>query len=285
MKHKHSKPINQNFLHNKQLVEQLLDYSNISSSDLVIEIGGGSGMLTDGLIKRCGEIIVFENDPRWYRHLVNKYRNCPNVQVLPTDFLTYPLPKQPLKVLASIPYDQTAAIIQKLTDGSSLQDAYLIMQKEAALKYTGLPHRSETLRSLLLKAEYHPEILYSLDRTDFRPVPAVDSVLWHIRHRPQPIDQSLYRDFITSVFLARGQSIKTRLSHVLSFAQIKRLGQQLGFLPGESWTELNAHQWLRLFQWFEAHRSDRHKTITGDFERLRSKQARLDKRHRSKTRR
>lgn len=52
----------QNFLQSKKLVSELIEESNICEDDIVIEIGGGKGIITEQLVKRCRRLYVIEYD-------------------------------------------------------------------------------------------------------------------------------------------------------------------------------------------------------------------------------
>lgn len=82
------------------------------------------------------------------------------------DFLQYELPEgKEYKVFANIPFNITAEIIHKITEKNRApQDAYLVIQKEAAWKYIGYPYYKESLRSLLLKPYFEFRILHSFQK-------------------------------------------------------------------------------------------------------------------------
>ena len=122
------------------------------------------------------------------------------------DFLDFPLPSTPYKVFASIPYNATAAIVGKLTSGiDPPKDAYLVVQREAAQRFIGWPNG--TLVAAQLHPWFHVSIEHAFRRTDFRPVPAVESVLLRLRLRAKPLvppsQRDRYLDLVVAIFTRR----------------------------------------------------------------------------------
>jgi len=157
-------------------------------------------------------------------------------------------------VFASIPYNRTAEIIRKIVyKRSNLREACLIVQKEAANKFSGFPR--ETLFSITTKPFFEFQILSHLKRTDFSPVPKVDSVLLSIKRRPNPLiemrEVSLYRDFVQYGFGSWKPNLKLAFKKVFTYSQWKRLAHDLDFSSAATPTELSFEQWLGLYQNFK----------------------------------
>jgi hypothetical protein len=93
-------------------------------------------MLTRELAGRCGHLVAVEIDRELYHALCDESRNLPHVTLVSGDFLRFPLPESGYKVFASLPFNQTAAILRKLINaGVPPQDAYLVVQREAAERF------------------------------------------------------------------------------------------------------------------------------------------------------
>jgi len=279
----------QNFLHNKKLVSDLIGESNICKDDIVIEIGGGRGIITEQLIEICREVYVIEYDFNLYKHLKDKFYNINNIKIIYGDFLEFELPKEyKYKIFSSIPYNITAAILSKLTFADNPpEDIYIVLQKEAAEKYAGKPNGGESMRSLLLKPYFDFEIIRNLKRTDFTPVPSVDSVFLHIGKRENTLirkdKEDLYSDFIAYIFNNAGNDIKSRCKYIFSYKQIKRLSNDIGFKMTDSPTCLSYEQWLKVFQYFLIGVSDeRKKLVNNMYSKLMKEQNKIDKLYRSR---
>jgi len=252
----------QNFLQSPKLVRRLVRMTKIGLSDTVYEIGPGNGIITTALASVAGQVIAIENDPELVRRLRERFRPIENVKIVEMDFLNYSFrnrwPVSEYKILANIPYNRTAQIMRKiLHERSKLCEAYLIMQKEAAKKFSGSPR--ETLFSILVKPFFDLQILLQLKRTDFWPVPNVDSVLLSIKRRARPLievkDETLYREFVQYGFERWKPNLKLAFKNVFTYQQWKRLARDLHFPLNATPTDLSAEQWLGLYQGFKQRQS------------------------------
>jgi 23S rRNA (adenine-N6)-dimethyltransferase len=261
----------QNFLRSPKLVHRLVRMSRIGLSDTVYEIGPGNGIITAALASVAGQVIAIEKDSELVRRLRLRFRPVENVEIVEKDFLNYsfahvdvpsvcvgrPTPLSHFKMFANIPYNRTAETVRKiLHERSRLCEAYLIIQKEAAMKFSGCPR--ETLFSILAKPLFDLQIMLQLKRTDFRPVPNVDSVLLSIKRRNSPLleasDVELYREFVQYGFGRWKPNLRLAFKNVFTYKQWKRLARDLNFPLNATPTELNVEQWLGLYQRFRYRR-------------------------------
>ena len=243
----------QNFLRSSQLVRVLLDTSSIESCDIVYEIGSGCGIITAELARIARKVIAIEKDPVLVRQLRERFQGVDNVEIMANDFLQYRIPNREYKILANIPYNITADIVRKiLYTPPAPSEAYLVMQKEAAEKFSGSP--SETQFSILAKPLFHLQIIRELRRTDFEPVPNVDSVLLHIKKRHSLLvreeDTFLYRNFVRYGFGRWKNSLKLIFKPIFTYQQWKRLSKDLHFPLDATPSKLTFEQWLGLFECF-----------------------------------
>jgi 23S rRNA (adenine-N6)-dimethyltransferase len=225
--------------------------STIGPADTVYEIGPGRGIITAELARVAGKVVAVEKDPRLIHSLRERFRALENVRIIPGDFLDLKIPDREFKIFASIPYNLTASIVRKILYSTPApSEAYLIMQKEPARKFAGLP--LETLASLLAKPVAEFRILHHLRRTNFVPPPAVDSVLLRIRYRPKPLldrdDLRLYHNFVSAGFAGWNPSLRSAYKHVFTEKQWKRLSKDIGFPTGATPTQLSFEQWMDLFR-------------------------------------
>jgi 23S rRNA (adenine-N6)-dimethyltransferase len=243
--------LSQHFLRSASLAAELVARSSIVPSDLVVEIGPGRGVLTRALARASGHVRAIELDARLAREL-REAVDAPNVEVVRGDFLRTPLPDEPYRVLANIPFARTADIVRRLTDGKRPpEDAYLIVQREAAERYAGGPYADESVTSLSLKPWWHAEIVRRLRRTDFDPPPRVDPVMLWLGRRARPlvadVETRRYRSFVDGAF-GRGRSVRSALRRELTAEQIRRLARDLRFELKAPPSALSFDQWLGLFR-------------------------------------
>jgi 23S rRNA (adenine-N6)-dimethyltransferase len=274
MKTQHHNQISlaQNFLRSPKLVRRLVGMSSIGPSDTVYEIGPGNGIITAALASVAGHVIAIEKDPKLVRRLRERFRVLDNVEIVEKDFLLYSFSTRPgngavgppactseYKIFANIPYNITAQILRKiLHERSNLAEGYLILQKEAAKRFSGYPR--ETLFSILAKPFFEFQILARVRRIDFSPVPNVDSVLLSIKRRTHPLiekhDVARYRDFVQYGFGRWKPNLRLAFKKVFSYKQWKRLTRELDIPLNATPTELSFEQWLGLYQGFATLRSE-----------------------------
>ena len=247
--------LSQHFLRSKALAASLIAQAPLSRKDLVVEIGPGRGILTRELARRCREVVAVEFDGALSEALRTRFLSDTRVTIVRSDFLRFRLPDVPYKVLGNIPFNRTAAIVKRLVQADSRpEDAYLVVQREAAERFAGAPHSRETLSSLLLKPWWQIEIARRFRRTDFDPPPGVDAVALWLARRTRPLVDRFqavdYRRFIQSCFGRDGRSIRRCLRPVFTRTQVHRLSRDLRFDPSGPPRGLTFDQWLALFRFW-----------------------------------
>lgn len=243
----------QNFFKDRKLVASIVANSSISKEDVVYEIGPGEGIITRELAKRAGKVMAIEMDATLAARLRNKFRASDNVEIQEGDFLRYKINERKYKIFSNIPFNVTAEVVKAILFGKNPpEEAYLVVQKEAAGKFTGNP--TETEVSVLAKPWFTLEVLREFRRTDFEPVPSIDVVLLRIVKRKQPLIASVnersYQKFVKFGFETWKKDLKTAYKHVFTYEQWKRLSKNLSFPLKATPKELRFEQWLGLFEYF-----------------------------------
>jgi 23S rRNA (adenine-N6)-dimethyltransferase len=275
----------QNFLKSSCLIATLLDQSGIGSDDVVYEIGPGKGIITMQLAQRCHRVIAIEKDHSLAGQLRRKFAHPSNVTIIEGDFLRFSLPSSPYKVFSNIPFNITTAIVTQLTTAPNPpEDMFLVMQREAAYKFLGMPR--ESLYAVLLKPWFAGNLVHSFRREDFTPDPRVDVVMLRLRKRGPPLirraDNQLFRDFVVYGFTTWRPTLASILKGIFTPRQIKHLGRAIGFDPSAPPSSVAFEQWLQLFTFFKQIGNEQAKqTIFGSEQRLKKQQNGLQKMHRT----
>ena len=259
--------------------------SSIGAEDVVYEIGPGRGIITKALAKRAKAVIAIEADSTLSARLEHELSGWTNVTIRQADFLRYSLPRNEFKVFANIPFNLSADIIKKILDSEVPPiEAYLVVQQEAARKYSGEPYRRETLFSLLRKPWFSFEIIHRFSRWDFEPPPRVSPVLLRIvRRRNALIDVSqrnAYQDFVAHGFTSFQPTVKKAFKDVFGHVQFTRLAEALGVAIDARPTDLSFDQWRAMFEYAEG--AGRTAPTRGALARLHRQQQRLEKVHRTR---
>lgn len=275
----------QNILRSRSIIEPILSRSEIAGDDLVLDVGAGAGVITRALRARDARVMAIEQDPLLCRRLRDAFDNDDRVRIVCDDFLSMRLPKRPYKVFASVPFDITTAIVSKLVDASNPpEDAFLVVQREAAARCLG--HPTESLYSLLFKPWFQPVIVHRFRREDFRPVPSVDAVMLRVRKRGPPLvpvaQRELYRNFMIAIFTAWRPSVGDALRRTFGHATARRLLEQVPVAPAARPSDVYFAQWLDLFAAFSRRPDAVLRMVGGSERRLRAQQRRVHKHHRSR---
>ena len=278
----------QNFLRSTRLARWLLAKTSISADDLVLDIGAGRGTLTEPLSGRCRRVVAFEIDPLVFRDLKRRFRDSASVSLVHADFLTCQLPREPYKVCANLPFNITADVVAKLTSGvDPPQDAYLVVQREAAERFTVDRGQRFTLAACLLYPRWRARVLAQVPAAAFRPPPSVNAALLHLRLRPNPLiaarDHALFRDLVAQGFVG-GSSLGHALRPLLTARQRRRIATDLKLELDLRPSEVRPQQWVALLRFVVRHRCQVNlASIRGAHVRLRNRQRRLRKSHRTRS--
>lgn len=189
------KPFGQNFLIDLNLMRLLIDSANISNNDIVLEVGCGTGSLTQGLAEHAGKVIAVEFDQTLAKIAKTQFAKAKNVVVLSTDILknkntishtvTEAIKVQRKKytgrllLVANLPYNVASPVMLNLITGPTIADRmYVTVQKEVARRMTAQPNSNDygTL-SIFLDAAGEVKTIRILKPTVFWPQPQVDSAM------------------------------------------------------------------------------------------------------------
>ena len=275
----------QNFLRDPRLVERLVGMARITQRDVVYDLGAGGGALTASLARHAGRVIAIEKDAALAAQLRRRFSDEPNVVVREADILTHRLPNSNYIVFANPPFDITAEFARRLTTADvPPRDAYLVLQREAAVRFSGRPRM--TLAALLIAPWFSLSVLHRFRRTDFAPAPSVDAVFVRLHKRGPPLltegEAQLYRDLVAICFAAWRPSIGEALARAVGSHAAARL-TAASHLPWRAKpSELPLSSWLRLNEQFASAPGVVRGRIAGSEGRLWRQRRRMTKSHRTR---
>lgn len=259
----------QNLLVNDNLIEKLVSLSTIDQKDTVLEIGAGKGIITKELLKKAGNVVVFEIDQEFVSILKSITDN--KLVVKNGNFLDFDLPKDKYKVFSNIPFNKTSEIIKRLLfSNNPPTDTYLVIQKEAVDRFTGKPFDNKnSLLSVLFNPWFEFSITHQFNRTDFKPTPNVDTVLLNIKLRSNPKvldqDKETYRDFVVFVFNQMVPNILEGLSKVINKNHIIKLFNKLNISTNLKPTELDKDIWIEIFDLLKYQKQNKRNLIKNSY--------------------
>ena len=186
----------QYFLKNAGILEKIIELSNLTRDDYVVEIGTGPGNLTRYLSQRAGQVFTFEIDTELFQNILPCYSDVSNVKFYNQDFLQVDLLKilgpyssQSLKVVANIPYSiSTFALFKIIQTPLPWVMLVIMVQKEFGQKILAQPgEKARVPLSIIFQMRF--QVIHFLDvpRGCFQPTPRVDSVVLQCVPQPDPV--------------------------------------------------------------------------------------------------
>lgn len=252
---KANKSLGQNFLISQEVVQTIIESSNISKEDLVIEIGPGLGTLTKYLLEKAKKVICIELDKKMINILEDRFALYQNFELLNQDVLKVDLKKiieeekkdkniKTAKIVANLPYYITTPIIMKLLEEQlPLESITVMIQKEVADRLIAIPGEKET-GAITYRVYYHAksEGILEVPKDSFIPEPEVTSKVIRLNIRkeaPVQVEKpELMFQIIKSAFMQRRKTLLNVLVNTKIFSnkeeginKLQKLGMNCNIRP------------------------------------------------------
>jgi 16S rRNA (adenine1518-N6/adenine1519-N6)-dimethyltransferase len=174
--------LGQNFLVDRNILDVIERLARLEAEDVVLEIGGGPGLLSERLAERTGHVHVVEIDQALEAELRERLAGSENVSIHIADALELDLrglTPAPSKIVANLPYGVAATVILRTIDELPSVTSWVVMvQREVGERLAAAPgNAAYGAPSVLAQLACEVKLLRPVARTVFRPVPRVDSVL------------------------------------------------------------------------------------------------------------
>lgn len=225
--------LGQHFLTAKPLLERIAFAACPEPEPLVVEIGAGSGSLTEFLLARAAKVVAIEKDPELAAQLSRKFSGQKHLEIVHADVLSLDLGRWgPAVIAGNLPYYITSPILEKILDlRTRLRRAVILVQKEVAERLTAGPgERAYGFLTVRTHLFAQPEIVFLVGRGAFRPPPKVDSALvrltpvvpeerWGIR------DPAGFLQFAARCFRQKRKTIRNNLERYYSRATLEAFSE------------------------------------------------------------
>lgn len=242
-----NKKLGQNFLIDDEVIDGIIDASNVNKNDLVIEIGPGLGTLTKRLLENAGKVICIELDTRMIGILNDRFKFYNNFEVINEDVLKVNLNKlinenkreelKNAKIVANLPYYITTPIVMKLLeDKLDIESITVMVQKEVADRLVDVPGGKNS-GAITYGVNYYtePEKVIDVPNTAFIPAPEVNSSVIKLNVLDKPSveveDEELLFKIIKIAFMQKRKTLLNGLTNgkLASKEQIEKMLTDLGF--------------------------------------------------------
>jgi 16S rRNA (adenine1518-N6/adenine1519-N6)-dimethyltransferase len=211
-----SRALGQNFLVDRNILEVIERLAELAPEDVVLEIGGGLGVLSERLAAGASHLHVVEVDRRLEQPLRYVLGRFPNATLHLADALEVDLGAlrpEPSKVVANLPYGIAATVILRTVQELPGVRSWVVMvQREVGERLAARPASpAYGATSVLAQLACEVKVLRAVARTVFRPVPNVDSVLVGLRRHGPPPDDGL-RALVHDAFAHRRKALAGSLA-------------------------------------------------------------------------
>jgi len=213
------KRFGQNYLIDKNIVKKIIREFNPQKTDTVIEIGPGTGALTNELMNLIKKLYSVEIDKRVVESLTLGF---PTVTVINRDFLKLDLNSVldsfPIRVIGNLPYNITSPILFKLIENRPLvSDAMLMVQLEVAKRITAKEKSDDYgILGVLLNYFADTKLCFKISPNVFYPKPKVESAIIHLNFTKElssDVDDKLFIQVVKAAFGNRRKKLKNSLGN------------------------------------------------------------------------
>lgn len=262
------KRLGQHFLVDEGVLQRIVSAAELEPGHVVVEVGPGSGVLTEALAKSGAKVIAVELDARLVTLLKKRLGAFPDVRIVQGDILKIG-PRGLLqdtvaarehacgyKVVANLPYYITSPILSHFLEADPRPSRMVVMvQKEVGEAIVASPGR---MRLLSVKAQFYgkPVVVANVPATSFYPPPKVDSVILRLDVYSQPAvevsDVSGFFDIVMHGFSAPRKQIRNALAHSLGMptGQVTSLLEMAGIDAKRRAETLSLEEWRELWEVF-----------------------------------
>ncbi len=239
----------QNFLR-EEGARRFLRLVDLDPRQLCLEVGAGDGALTTRLAAMCDRLIAYEIDKAHAERLSRLVAGRDNVEVVMADFTAVRPPREPFHVVGNVPFSITSAIVDWCLDAPALRSATMITQLEYARKRTGDYGRWSKV-TVLSWPEFSWQLLDTIRREEFRPIPRVDAGVLRLERRtdrPEPRSAlAAYRRMVAVGFEGVGGSLFASLSRAYPRDRVTSAFQRTGIPRNTVVAFVHPDEWWQLF--------------------------------------
>ena len=229
-----NKSLGQNFLISNEVVEKIINASDIKENDMVIEIGPGLGTLTKFLLQKAKKVLCVELDKKMIKILNDRFSDYNNFELINEDILKVNLKKiiednkkteqiANVKIVANLPYYITTPIIMKLLEEKlDIESITVMIQKEVADRLIEIPGGKNT-GAITYTVYYYceSEKIIEVPNNSFIPEPDVTSEVIKMNLRKEPAvktqEPKIMFMIIKSAFMQRRKTLLNALTNTKVF--------------------------------------------------------------------
>ncbi len=213
------KKLGQHFLNSQTIAKKIIHAADITSDDIVYEIGTGLGILTPHLCKNANKVISIDADMELFKKAKNAFSQIVNLELKHGD--GFKSKKKFSIFVSNLPYSKSKDAFEWLAV-TPFSHGVIMVQKEFADKLLSKSHKDRRAVSILANHTLEIQTISKVGKQNFTPNPKVDSVILKIKKR-KSINKDLVK-VINKIFSYRRKKISNILKQFgLETSSEKRL--------------------------------------------------------------
>jgi 16S rRNA (adenine1518-N6/adenine1519-N6)-dimethyltransferase len=263
----------QNFLIDLNLVQIIVDAAELSSDDVVLEVGTGTGSLTALMAAKAAAVVTVEIDAHLFELASEQLIDLPNVTMLRLDALhnkntiddrvmeaigeqLSAAPHRKFKLVANLPYNIATPLVSNLLLARHVPHSMTVtIQKELAERITAQPSTKDySALTVWIQSQCRAEIVRIMPPSVFWPAPKVSSAILRIvvdpKKRAQISDLRYFHQIVKALFLHRRKFLRANvvaaMKQHLDKEQVDKLLDEMGFSPDTRTEQLDVDTLIKL---------------------------------------
>jgi 16S rRNA (adenine1518-N6/adenine1519-N6)-dimethyltransferase len=251
-----TKSLGQNFLHDANQLQKIVEAAELSKADKVLEIGPGLGPLTELLLEKAGEVLAIEMDRRLVEVLRERFASTENLKLIHDDALEI-LRREPRdwsdwKLVANLPYSVASPILVELAQSPRRPERMVTtLQLEVAQRLMARADDDDYgVLTLLVQLDYEPRDSFKIPADCFFPAPNVDSMCVVLQRRARPLladgQRAAFVKIVKRAFSQRRKMMLKLLKQDWAVDKLVAAFAELKISPQERAEKLSLEQFVAL---------------------------------------
>ena len=217
----------QHFLVNPAVADRIVRLASPSAEELVVEIGPGTGVLTERLIDSGAEVVAIEVDESLYGMLEERFSKFKNFTLIKGDALKIDYKdlsrsrRKKIKVVSNLPYNIGGMLLFRFVEQWEAFDSMVLtLQKEVVDRITArCGTKDYGVLTVVLYAYCEAKGLFNIQPGSFRPRPKVVSTVFRLKVRPRPLVdkavEALFKRLVDRAFRHRRKTLQNALKSLI----------------------------------------------------------------------
>ncbi|XP_022757198.1 ribosomal RNA small subunit methyltransferase, chloroplastic [Durio zibethinus] len=264
------KSLGQHYMLNSEINKQLARAANVEEDDVVLEIGSGTGSLTNVLINCGATVLAIEKDPHMVALVRERFESSDRFKVLQEDIVKchirshiFPMLESRnalnassirAKVVSNLPFNISTDVVKLLLPmGDIFSEVVLLLQEETAVRFVESSLRTSEYRPINIFVNFYsePEYKFSVPRTNFFPQPNVDAAVVTFKLKqasdyPSVVSTKSFFSMVNSAFSGKRKMLRRSLQHICPSNEIERALEGAGIPTTSRPEELALDDFVKL---------------------------------------